>query len=83
MKQAKQFKVAAISDNTNSFGLYGVVLVARDGQAFEVGTTSLWPHGQVLSLTAEGTSFNFAEHGIEIPRALPAAPPKVIKEVWN
>ena len=88
MAQTKQFKVAAVSDNTNSFGLYGVVLVARDGQAFEVGksmygATPLWPLGHVLTLEVHKGNFNFAARGIEIPRQLPTAPPKLIKALWD
>ena len=88
MKQTKQFKVAAVSDNTNSFGLYGVVLVARDGQAFEVGksgygSTPVWPCGTVLTLEVQDGNINFAAHGIEIPRQLPAAPPRHIKALWD
>jgi hypothetical protein len=33
----KVFRVAAVSSNRNSFGLTGVVLIARDGSAVEVG----------------------------------------------
>lgn len=31
----KLFQIVAVSSNTNSFGLYGVVIVARDGLSFE------------------------------------------------
>jgi len=36
----KIFQIAAISGNTNSFGLRGVVIVARDGLAFEIGVST-------------------------------------------
>lgn len=31
-----RFRVAAVSDKPNSFGLHGHVLVARNGEAYEV-----------------------------------------------
>lgn len=33
----KQFKVASISSNPNSFGLFGHIMVAEDGEAWQVG----------------------------------------------
>ena len=34
---ARRFKVAAVSQQPNSFGLHGHVLIAEDGEAWEVG----------------------------------------------
>lgn len=37
--KTKIFQIVAVSSNTNSFGLHGVVIVARDGLAFEFGAS--------------------------------------------
>ena len=37
----REFKVAAFSKNTNAFGLTGVLLVSREGEAYEAGTYTL------------------------------------------
>ena len=83
----KSFKVVAISGNRNSFGLKGVVLVARDGQAFEVGSND--PHlpkeGDVLEVpTKPGIGLDWGGLGFEIPRKLnQPAPPEVVRQVWG
>ena len=80
----KRFKVAAVSSNANSFGLKGVVVIAKNGEAFEVGanTLSMPKEGQVLGVPVEGGSLNWARLGFEIPRELERAPRKVVKQVW-
>lgn len=85
-QQTKAFKVASVSSNRNSFGLQGVILVAEDGEAFEVGASYL--HGVkksdvVLVPTSDEHGHNFAQLGFEIPRQLPQAPPEVVAEVWR
>lgn len=83
----KDFKVVAVSSNRNSFGLKGVVLVARDGQAFEVGSNNLHlpQRGDVLVVpTKPGIGLDWGSLGFEIPRALdPPAPPDVVQQVWS
>jgi hypothetical protein len=76
-----EFKVAAISDNTNSFGLHGVVLIARDGTAYQVGASklNLPKQNEVLDIDIN----NFAKHGFEIPEKLHTAPKYVVNEVWK
>lgn len=85
-KQTKTFKVASVSDNTNSFGLTGMILMARDGEAYEVGASYMHvkKKGDVVRVPVVGkTGRNFASLGFEIPRRLPVAPPAVIEEVWT
>ena len=83
----KHFKVVAISGNHNSFGLHGVVLVAKDGQAYEIGSNDLHMprQGDVLDVPVRpGGGLDWAELGYEIPRALdPPAPPEVVRQVWS
>lgn len=83
----KHFKVVAISTNHNSFGLHGVVVVARDGQAYEVGASDLHlpKEGDVLAVpTKPGLGLDWGKFGYEIPRELaPPASPEVVRQVWG
>jgi len=83
----KEFKVAAVSTNRNSFGLRGVVLVAEDGQAYEVGANDLHlpQQGEVLEVpTKPGLGLDWGKLGFEIPRKLdPRATPEVVRQVWG
>jgi hypothetical protein len=86
----KRFKVAARSANRNSFGLRGSLLIASDGEAWEVGFSYNNEPG-VLGDTidvpvvddGETTSVTWARVGGEIPRRLPPAPASVIRELWG
>jgi hypothetical protein len=86
IQRAKRFKVAAVSSNSNSFGLTGMVLVARDGTAYQVGASDLHLRrkGSVIAVPITGRRcLNFAQLGFEIPERLPQAPSAVVAEVWN
>jgi len=81
------FRVAAISSTSNSFGLTGVILVARDGAAYEVAVS-----GHTLSGISEGDDFEVTTKGgnlvgvpfsYEIPRSLSGVPPAVVAEIWD
>ena len=37
----KSFKVVSVASNQNSFGLTGMILLAADGEAFEVAANSI------------------------------------------
>ena len=77
----KQFKVATVSKNTNSFGLHGMILMALDGEAWEVAANSInkKPAGTILNINPN----SFASLGFEIPHQLPNAPDSVVNEVWG
>jgi hypothetical protein len=84
--QTKAFMVASVSENTNSFGLTGMILIAADGEAYEVGASSLYvkKKGDVVQVPVVGkTGRNFASVGFEIPCRLPDAPAGVVEEVWS
>lgn len=90
-KKKLECKVVSVSANRNSFGLSGVVVMARDGRAWELGVNTT---GGSNSSVAAGFEFViFIEDGsdvfpqaafsYEIPRFLGAAPDNVIKEAWG
>lgn len=85
--QGKLYKVASVSENANSFCLYGHILVALDGEAWEVARAKgdwldAWTKGTVIEADPKG-KFGWASHSVEIPRQLPTAPEGVVKEVWG
>lgn len=86
------FRVAARSSKPNSLGLYGHVLISKTGLAFEVGRTvgsgnDDWSAGTDLSIAAtlneSGEIIGFTFPNCEIPRQLPAAPLKVVRELFK
>lgn len=88
----KTFVVAAISTKPNSFGLHGIVLVAKDGEAWEVGhcqsspPESAWKKGQLLDFPLDyssGGEPQFAGRGCEIPRRLIQCPANVVKVAFD
>jgi hypothetical protein len=84
--RTKAFNVASVSDNLNSFGLRGMILIAGDGEAWEVGASNLHvkKKGDVVQVPVVGKAGrNFAGLGFEIPRRLPDAPAGVVEEVWS
>jgi hypothetical protein len=82
----ENFKVAAISDNANSFGLYGVVILSKSGNAFEIGCNSLSKPKVRQTLKATLTESGYLENieglSYEIPRKLQKPPQAVIDEVF-
>ena len=83
----ENFKVVALSSNTNSFGLTQFVAIARDGKAFKSHRyQGLQPlaKGQVIGvpLSVSGTP---QPHllGFEATEILPVAPRDVVEDVWN
>jgi hypothetical protein len=85
----KRFKIAAVSSNTNSFGLTGYILIARDGTAFEVARSrgawnTAWKNGDTKNIPLdENGNYAWSKLGVEIPRALPKAPKNVLKSIFK
>ena len=79
----QEFIVVAKSSGTNSFGLHGYILVARDGSAWEVGRTLCfpWQAGQVINVQLSQGRPVF--EGCEIPERKPNCPPEVVKKIWK
>lgn len=88
------FRVIARSANTNSFGLRGHVLVARNRRAFEVGRADFsgnapWTVNTEVPVpvltTDEGkvVSYTWAQAGCEIPRELARPSVAVMRSVFG
>jgi hypothetical protein len=83
----KQFKVAAISRNTNSFGLHKFILIAEDGEVWFACKNKQYAslqQGDVVDLGQPGCEAAvLSRMGFELPERGPHAPPNVVDEVWK
>ena len=83
----EKFKIVSVSSNTNSFGLHGVVILAKSGTAFEIGMGSINnpTKGAELfcKISEQGNLLEIQGKSYEIPRKLPNAPKEVIAEVFK
>ena len=75
----KEFKVASVSSNQNSFCLWGHILVAKDGEVWEAARANKLNKGDVIRVVNE----NWAAHGFEIPEKKPNMPENIVKEIWT
>ena len=89
-----EFKVVAVTSNTNSFGLKQCILVARNGLAYKACANSLnMPEqGSVITIPYAGGSgdigdapitLSFAQKGFEIPERQEDAPREAVAEIWE
>ena len=81
-----KFKVFRVSENTNSFGLFGIWLMDQLGRTWEVGASELNKRkmGEVLVVDCVDKDPHWGLKGFEIPyRKTPDAPPACIQEVWG
>lgn len=86
--QSKQFKVAAISENTNGFGLNQFIFVAQDGTAWQGCAAKAYARyklNDVLHVRIIQGEPDFTSHGFEIPepRGNGKAPPEVVAAIWK
>ena len=85
------FKVVAVSSNTNSFGLFQCVLVAKNGLAYKACANSLNipKQGDTISIPYRGNGNGLSNATLdfggkfEIPERIEDAPQEIIDEVWN
>jgi hypothetical protein len=85
------FKVAVMSVNTNSFGLFRIIVISKDGHALEVLKSQYnKPQvGDILRVKAKVDSdgniqsYDLSSLGGECPARLANAPREVVKEVWS
>jgi hypothetical protein len=85
---SKEFAVAAVSENTNSFGLKQMVLIARDGSAFTGCFNSINVRQQGESIVGEvyslgGNIINTTFRGGELIHEIEDAPKELIKKLFN
>lgn len=80
-----KYKVVACSSNTNSFGLYQMIVINQSGDAWKI-------HGSGSCKKLKGSDLNVPIHngvpqwgkmGYEIPEHVENAPQEVINEVWG
>jgi hypothetical protein len=79
------YKVFRRSENTNSFGLYGMWLVGIFGDAWEVAANNLnaKPIGEVIGVNVDDHGNpDWASKGFEIPELKAQMPKEVFDEVW-
>jgi hypothetical protein len=91
----KLFKVASISSNANSFGLHGHILLAEDGETWQVcrrrsGTyPTQWERGEIVEVPVvvdrltEVERLNWDALHCEVPQALPDAAANIVAEIWG
>ena len=86
-RPSREFLVASVSNNRNSFGLKGIILVCPTGEAWEVGMSHAPKKGQTIMLPTVGDKVQFHLAGmqgltIEIPKRLTDAPESVLCELF-
>ena len=85
----KTFRVLEVSMNRNSFGLRGVILVARDGEAREIASNdvnlpikgrdyTVFIPANPLEPEAHYVTGTFSGYGWALPRRLPTAPAEAV-----
>lgn len=84
----KEFRVATISSNTNSFGLKQMIIIARDGEAYCTHKTAQFAPSKGDSIYFEADIVNgqvgrkyIAGHEMTYP--YPAAPEEVVAEIFK
>lgn len=85
-----EFKVIAVSQNTNSFGLKQMFMVGRQGETYKgcFNYLNVKEEGQIMkgitTLNEDTGEIKRVEFtGGELVERLPDAPEMVIKEAWN
>ena len=89
MRTSKVFKVVAVSENTNSFGLQEMVMVAKDGTAFKGCFNSLNVRKQgetitgTVTINESGKEVRTEFVGGELVEKLLSPTLETVNEVWN
>lgn len=79
------FKVIRISQNTNSFGLYGVVICDKSGLAFEVGVSQInlpSKGNYITGNVTENGNLHSLPFSYEIPRKLSKPDAETLAEMF-
>ncbi len=84
--EVREFIVFAISSNTNDFGLSGMIVVSRTGEAWEIKSNELRmkKRGDIIhpEVSPKGT-VHWGKLGYESPIPQPQAPQAVVDILWN
>lgn len=75
----KDFKVVAVSSNTNSFGLRQMVVVAQDGEAYTTCANYLNVKEKGDTITMVGGMFR----GCELTEKVKPMHKSIVREFWN
>jgi len=89
-----EFRIVAVTDKPNSFGLHGHVMINRAGEAWEVGRSRgpwnnpQWNKGDDIKVPAseddhKRVTLHWERLSCEIPRRLPPPPDSVIRSVFK
>ena len=85
----KEFKVGAVSVNSNSFGLKQMIMVAKDGTAFKACFNYLNVKKEKETINAsiilneDGKVISTSFVGGELIEQISDAPKEIIEELWN
>jgi len=89
MQTTKQFKVVAVSENTNSFGLKQMVMVAKDGSAFRACFSYLNVKAKdelingTVTVNENGKEVRTEFVGGELCEKLLSPPLETVRAIWN
>lgn len=81
----KTFKVAGVNSTPNKFGQYPVLIIAEDGECYEIAASEKPKLYQELNvnLTRSGIITEIQGLDYQIPRKLKNAPPPVVDELFK
>jgi hypothetical protein len=87
-KHMKQFKVAAVSSNTNSFGLYRMIVISKDGEAYKLHASmyNVKKQGDFINqviMTKDDRVIRSDFYGCEMPIRLPQVKKDVLNELFQ
>ena len=82
------FKVAAVSSNTNSFGLYQMVVISKCGEAYKIHASmyNVKKRGEYIDqrvMTKNDKIISKDFLGCEMPIKLPQVPRDVLNELFQ
>jgi len=75
----KDFRVAAVSKNTNSFGLHQMIVVAKDGETYKTLASMYNVKKEKETITMVDGMFR----GCECTEKTVKVPKEVINLIWN
>ena len=89
MEVLKEFKVVAVSTNTNSFGLYQMIVMARDGQTYKTCANqyNVSKQGDIIRMKkhihpASGRLISESFDNHELTEQVSPADDEIINDVW-